>query len=157
MTFAGAITSCMGKYATFSGRAVRSEFWWFYLFTVLLNWGSTIVGAATFEVGDPLSGLLPGVVSLVIFLPSLAVSTRRLHDTGRSGWWILLMLTVIGIIPVIIWWAKDSQPGANQYGPNPQGIGAAVVDTGSSAGFCASCGALRTPGTAFCGACGKPA
>ncbi len=122
MTFQAAIATSLSKYATFSGRASRSEFWWFYLFTVLAGWGATIVGNS----GDAMAGdLLSGLVSLVFFIPTLSVGSRRLHDTGRSGWCQLLILTVIGILVLIVWWASASQPDDNAYGaaptPAPQG------------------------------------
>lgn len=88
---------CFKKYATFSGRATRKEFWMFFLFNVIilmvLNAIDTVMGTAVPEAGF---GLLSGIYYLVILLPSLAVAVRRLHDIGNSGWWIL-----IGIIPLI--------------------------------------------------------
>lgn len=105
----------MGKYATFSGRASRSEFWWFYLFTVLLGWGATAVGALSAP-GTGAGEILSLIVSLALFLPTLAVGCRRLHDIGRSGWWQLLVLTLIGVILLIIWWATDTKREDNKYG-----------------------------------------
>jgi len=113
MGFSQAITSCMGKYANFQGRATRSEYWWFYLFQILLTWGASIVGSLTLgDSGDMLSSL----VSLALLLPSIAVGSRRLHDTGRSGWWQLLVFTIIGIILLIVWLASDGEKAANKYG-----------------------------------------
>ena len=67
-------------------------------------------------------GLLGSVYGLVVLLPTIAVSVRRLHDTGRSGWWLLIaFIPLIGVIVLIIFFVQDSQPGANQYGPNPKG------------------------------------
>jgi uncharacterized membrane protein YhaH (DUF805 family) len=106
VNFPTAITTCFSKFATFSGRATRSEFWWFYLFTLLLSWFAQMaVGAG-----------VAGVVSLALFLPLLAATVRRLHDIGRTGWWILIAFTVIGIIVLIVWYATDSEKAANQYG-----------------------------------------
>lgn len=99
MNFGQAISTCFSKYATFSGRAARPEFWWFFLFQVLVS-----IGASLF--GDIISAL----VSLALLLPALAVGARRLHDIGKSGWWQLIMLTVIGLLLLIYWWA---QPGNN--------------------------------------------
>ena len=76
-----------------------------------MGWVGTLVGHAS-GLGESLSLL----VNLVVFLPSLAASSRRLHDTGRSGWWVLLLLTVIGIIPVVIWWASEGKKEENTYG-----------------------------------------
>jgi uncharacterized membrane protein YhaH (DUF805 family) len=114
MNFSESIATCMSKYATFSGRASRAEFWWFYLFSVLLGWGATLVGVALFGDGSVAINL---VVWLVLFLPSSAVYVRRLHDTGRSGWNIWWILTIIGFIPLIIWLASQGDAHDNRYGP----------------------------------------
>ena len=120
MNFGQAITICMQKYSTFSGRAKRSEFWWFYLFTVLMSWGGTLVGAATFGAGDSNADLMSSIISLVFLMPTLAVGSRRLHDIGRSGWWQLLMLTGIGIILLIVWYATDTKPQDEETDTKPQ-------------------------------------
>ena len=106
MGFTESISTCMGKYATFKGRATRSEFWWFYLFTVLVNWGATIFG--TVSLGDEEGSMFSGIVSLILFIPAIAAGCRRMHDIGRSGWWQLLSITLIGIPVVIYWYAKDT-------------------------------------------------
>ena len=91
----------MRKYVTFSGRATRSEFWWFYLFTVLVNLVASFVGNLIFMSTYNIFFIyLSTITSLILLLPSLAVAVRRLHDVGRSGWWILIAFTVIGIIPL---------------------------------------------------------
>ena len=105
MNFGQAISTCLGKYATFSGRASRSEFWWFFLFQVLLL-------VAVSMISDKLSGL----VSLGLLLPSLAVGARRLHDIGRSGWWQLLMFTGIGYLVLLYWWVQPTPDGISTYG-----------------------------------------
>ena len=119
MNFGQAIASCMGKYATFSGRASRSEFWWFYLFAALMSWGSLLVGGAMFPTEPALAEIPSYIVNLIFVLPGLAAGCRRLHDIGRSGWWQLLPLTVIGIILLVIWWAQGSKQEASKYGPAP--------------------------------------
>ncbi|HEX6247948.1 MAG TPA: DUF805 domain-containing protein [Nocardioidaceae bacterium] len=102
MTFADAVASVLRQYATFSGRARRSEFWWFYLFTVLVGWGSGIVDWALAGVTGFDLGVVGLVTSLALFIPSLAVTARRLHDTGRSGWWMLvLVLPLLALFPVM--------------------------------------------------------
>ena len=136
MNFIQSISTCMRKYVTFSGRATRSEFWWFYLFTVLVNLVAT--SQASSFVPDLLNGqdmtenessyflnnffflYLSTITSLILLLPSLAVAVRRLHDVGRSGWWILIAFTVIGIIPLLIWYVTDTKDEENVYGPNPK-------------------------------------
>ncbi len=95
-------------YAQFDGRASRSEYWWFYLFTVLAGLAADMLGST---VGN--------IASLVFFLPGLALIARRLHDVGRSGWWFLLVFTVIGIPVVLYWLVKDSDNGKNAYGEGP--------------------------------------
>jgi uncharacterized membrane protein YhaH (DUF805 family) len=107
MTFGKSIATCFAKYFDFKGRASRPEFWWFYLFTILLSWGSMLVDS---------SQVLSMIVNLAVFFPVVAAGSRRLHDTNRSGWWQLIMLTVIGLIPLIIWWASKGSNQDNQYG-----------------------------------------
>lgn len=114
-SFKDAITTCFRKYVTFSGRANRPEFWWFFLFGFLGSIATSIVDAAIFRnLGiDPLNGLF----SLAILLPSLAVSVRRLHDTDRSGWWVLLhLIPIVGTIILIIWFCQRGTPGRNRFG-----------------------------------------
>lgn len=110
------------KYATFSGRARRSEYWYFALFIFLcliaLSVLDGILGTSSRRDG---TGLLSGLFMLGILLPSLAVTTRRLHDIGRSGWWQLLnLLPFIGFIVLLVMLVKDSQPGDNAWGPSPK-------------------------------------
>ncbi len=102
---------CLKNYANFSGRARRKEFWFFMLVSIILGIIAQIIDAI---LGT--DKILNGVLNLALFLPSLAVGARRLHDVGRSGWWQLLVLTIIGIIPLIIWWASDTKPENNQWG-----------------------------------------
>ena len=95
-------------YAQITGRASRSEYWWFYLFTVLAT-----------AAADTLGGSVGNLASLAFFLPGLALVARRLHDTGRSGWWFFITFTIIGIPVVFYWLVKDSDAGANKYGEGP--------------------------------------
>jgi uncharacterized membrane protein YhaH (DUF805 family) len=109
MTFGESISTCFSKYATFDGRAKRSEFWWWALFTFL-------VSAATGIVSDMVSALF----SLAVLLPSLAVGARRLHDIDRSGWFQLLwFIPVIGWI-ILIYWAVQDSKEPNRYSAEPQ-------------------------------------
>jgi len=96
MTFAESIRTCFNKYADFNGTASRSEFWWFMLFIVL-------VGAAL----SLLSTTLASLFYLAVLLPDLAVGARRLHDTGKSGWWQLLLIVPFGVIVLIIFWVQE--------------------------------------------------
>jgi|TARA_B110000503_G_scaffold75623_2_gene116764 uncharacterized membrane protein YhaH (DUF805 family) len=113
MNFGESISTCFGKYFSFNGRASRSEFWWFQLFAILLNWGAMIAGAA--GGGTEGADVLSAVSSLVTLIPILAAGSRRLHDVNKSGWWQLISLTVIGIIPLIIWFASVGHKGKNQF------------------------------------------
>ncbi|GAB6900386.1 hypothetical protein JCM9957A_34760 [Kineosporia succinea] len=115
------------KYATFQGRARRSEYWWWYLAYVLGVFASLIVvGILVAILGDnALSSallVLWYVVAVFGFLvPNLAVGVRRLHDTGRSGWWWLISIVPFGGLVLLVFMVLDSEPGSNQYGPNPKG------------------------------------
>lgn len=110
MNFTTSISTCMSKYFTFSGRASRSEFWFFYLFTVLMSWAAGIV--------SKVEGIYPFVffIDLFFLLPVIAAGTRRLHDTNRSGWWQLLVFTFIGIIPLMYWICLPGDQEGNKYG-----------------------------------------
>lgn len=106
------------SYATFTGRARRMEYWMFFLVNFLVSLALAVIEAI---LGG--KGLLMGLYSLAVFLPSLAVSVRRLHDTNRSGWWLLIALVpLIGGIVLLVFTFRDGQRGDNQYGPNPKGI-----------------------------------
>jgi uncharacterized membrane protein YhaH (DUF805 family) len=116
MNIGQAITSCMGKYATFSGRATRSEFWWFYLFLILMSWGGTVVGSAVYGPENLTANAPAIIVNLVFAVPFFSAGARRLHDIGKSGWWQLILLTGIGFILLIIWWAVDTKSENDRYG-----------------------------------------
>lgn len=115
MNMQEAVSSVLSQYAGFSGRARRSEYWFWVLATVLV---SIVAGIIDVIIGTQIIGY---VVVLATFVPNLAVGARRLHDIGRSGWWQLICLVpIVGIILLIVWFATDSAPD-NQYGPNPKG------------------------------------
>jgi uncharacterized membrane protein YhaH (DUF805 family) len=103
------------KYVDFSGRARRSEYWFAWLAAFLVSIVITIIG----RILD--TQVLSYLFDLAILLPGLGVAIRRLHDTGKSGWWMLIALTGVGVIVLIIFFVMDSQPGTNQYGPSPKG------------------------------------
>jgi uncharacterized membrane protein YhaH (DUF805 family) len=128
MSFADAIRSVFGNYVTFSGRARRSEFWWFSLFATILYLAVSIVDAA---IGSSVLGI---IVALALLLPSLAVTVRRLHDTGRSGWWILIgLIPLVGAIVLLVFECQNSQLGSNNFGPSPKDPGPDPVRPGQSA------------------------
>jgi len=104
------------QYVDFSGRAQRMEYWMFVLINFLIMLGLSIVDAV---IG---LGFLAPLYALAVFLPSIAVGVRRLHDTGRSGWWLLVgLVPLVGVIILIVFFVQDSAPGSNEYGPNPKG------------------------------------
>jgi uncharacterized membrane protein YhaH (DUF805 family) len=112
MNFVEAIQHCFGSYATFSGRASRSEYWWWTLFVVLATVGGAMV-----------SDVLSGLVSLATLLPYLAVAARRLHDMGKSGWWQLVgFIPLLGWIVMIYWLVQPSED-ANRFGAAPEEAG----------------------------------
>ena len=120
MNFGQAIKSGFGNYVTFSGRAARSEFWYWTLFVVLVTMAAGILDRGLFDFDESTTtGVFGPLVSLIFFLPGLAVSVRRLHDLDRTGWWLLLVLTVIGVILLIIWDCIKGTTGPNRFGPDP--------------------------------------
>jgi uncharacterized membrane protein YhaH (DUF805 family) len=110
------------KYAVFSGRSRRKEYWMFVLFTFLVGIGLGIIDTLAGTYDDTFGiGLLSGLFNLAILVPSIAVNTRRLHDTGKSGWLqLLFIIPLVGLILWIVWMVKDSDQNGNQYGPNPK-------------------------------------
>jgi uncharacterized membrane protein YhaH (DUF805 family) len=117
------------KYAVFHGRSRRAEYWYFVLFNlivaVVLAGIDTLLG--TFSSAQNI-GLMSGIYSLAVIIPTLAVTFRRLHDIDRSGWWILINLVpLIGTIVLLVFALMDGTPGDNRYGPNPKGATARVV------------------------------
>ena len=105
------------KYAVFNGRARRKEYWMFCLFNVIIAF---IVGFVEGLAHDG-PGVLSALYSLLVFLPSIGVSIRRLHDTGRSGWWLLLgLIPLLGFIVLLIFMLQNSNPADNDYGANPK-------------------------------------
>ena len=119
MNMQTAVKSVLGNYANFSGRARRSEYWYWTLAVFLLY----VVGLIITEVAKPFAIILL-LAYLAIIVPSLAVLWRRLHDTGRSGvWFLITFVPLVGGIILLVFACTDSAPGDNQYGPNPKGIG----------------------------------
>ena len=124
MNMTTAVKTVLGKYAVFSGRASRSEYWWWLLamiilFTVLgIIDGALVAPLLGFEAFQPDAGQpVSFLVSLGLLLPNLAVSVRRLHDTDRSGWWLLLgLIPVIGTIVLLIFYVQPGNDDSNQYG-----------------------------------------
>ena len=112
------------KYAVFSGRARRKEYWYFVLFHLIIIIVLGAIDDATQSFISPGMGigLLSGIYTLAVLIPGIAVLVRRLHDTGRSGWWILIhFIPLIGAIVLLVFAIQDSKPGKNQHGANPKG------------------------------------
>ena len=119
MDLSTSVKVCFKKYATFEGRAQRSEFWYFCLFCLLVGIVTlyidiSVLGYSVEEEYTPLNT----IAYLAVFIPSISVTARRLHDIGKSGWWILLALTGIGIILLIVWYATEGEKKKNRFG-NP--------------------------------------
>ena len=115
-----AVKSCFTQYVGFKGRARRSEYWYFVLFELLVGVILSVLASVT---GATIFTGISGIFSLACLLPGLGVSVRRMHDIGKTGWVILLgLIPLVGSIILIIWACKDSDPGENQYGPNPKGV-----------------------------------
>ena len=117
MNFQQSIEACFNKYATFSGRASRSEYWFFILFSVLgalvtLIIDIQILGYSIESEYTPMNSIF----SLILIIPSIAVSCRRLHDVNQSGWWQLIWLTVIGGILLFIWYVTEGEKKKNRFG-----------------------------------------
>ncbi|MGD9918197.1 MAG: DUF805 domain-containing protein [Paenirhodobacter sp.] len=133
MNFPTAIRSCLQKYVTFSGRASRPEYWWFVLFLILAQLVLNILDTAIFGTGEVTRG--PGSISwvshggplsaiflLATLLPGLAVAVRRMHDLGKSGWWLLIaFVPFVGGLVLLYFLVQPSQPMTNQFGPMPAG------------------------------------
>ena len=123
MGFGEAIASGFANYVNFSGRAFRSEYWLWVLFTVIGSLVTGILDAAAFGYSPGGVSPLNAIFDLVTLLPSLAVGARRLHDIDRSGWWVLITLTIIGIVLLLVWACMRGTPGSNRFGTDPLGGG----------------------------------
>jgi uncharacterized membrane protein YhaH (DUF805 family) len=150
MSFSAAIAACFSNYATFGGRARRAEYWWFFLFNCLASIASTVADLALEGRHWDGTGVVSTLVGLVLGVPGLAVSWRRLHDTGRSGWWVggalivapiliiaaglvaaattsLFCFGLVGIggvayaVTMMVFYCLEGTPGPNAYGPDPKG------------------------------------
>jgi uncharacterized membrane protein YhaH (DUF805 family) len=105
-------TVVLRNYANFSGRSRRPEFWYFFLANLIVSVVLNVLGQAS-----DLLGIVALIYGLAVLVPSIAVGVRRLHDVGKPGVWILLgLIPIVGVVILIVWWAQDSSPGANEYG-----------------------------------------
>ncbi|TDO45259.1 uncharacterized membrane protein YhaH (DUF805 family) [Kribbella sp. VKM Ac-2527] len=128
-------TEVLKKYAVFSGRARRKEYWMFFLFNLVISVILSIVDSVAGTNGSGV-GIISTIYSLAVLLPSIAVLVRRLHDTGKSGFWVFIgLVPLIGAIVLIVFAATEGNPGDNQYGPDPKaaerfGAGAGNAEPG---------------------------
>ena len=132
MGFIQSVSVCLRKYFTFSGRASRSEFWWFYLllFGIFLLRSFMPVVLLHMILNESLSAetfkslVIPmevlNLIPLILVIPIWAAASRRLHDIGKSGWWQLVWVTGIGIFLLVVWLAKGTEQEDNKYGPLEQ-------------------------------------
>jgi len=121
------------KYVVFSGRSARKEYWYFVLFNIIFVSVLSVIDVFIGSFGENI-GILSGLYALAVFIPTIGVTMRRLHDVGHSGWWILIILIpLFGGIIILVFMLLDSQPGENKYGQNPKvvagntGVGGSVV------------------------------
>ncbi len=126
MKMMDAVKHVFSNFATFSGRARRSEYWYFFLFSTIVT---SLLGIFSKQVPVEISGQvfmiqenkLLSLYQLIVFLPTLAVVIRRLHDVGKSGWnYLWVFLPIIGWIMMLVWLCRDSERGANRFGPDPK-------------------------------------
>ena len=114
MNFGQSISHCFANYFNFNGRASRSEYWWFALFAIILEFGGSVWDASMGDTSG--NGAMYWIAVAITFFPSIAVGSRRLHDVGKSGWWQLIAFTIIGIIPLVIWLATEGTKKNNPHG-----------------------------------------
>jgi|SRR5450432_3958949 uncharacterized membrane protein YhaH (DUF805 family) len=115
------VLKALKQYADFNGRSQRTEYWLFVLFCIVVSVVLSLIDKMLGTYSSTGIGLLGGIFSLAVLLPGLGVGVRRLHDTGRSGWWLLIaLIPLIGEIVLIVFMVQDSAPGTNAYGPSPK-------------------------------------
>ena len=121
VSFTESIGTCFSKYGVASGRASRSEYWWFQLFLAIMQFTTIFSDALLFSDLVLEYDFFPinTVASLATFIPSMCVYIRRLHDVDRSGWWMFIALTCVGIIPLLIWVCSKGTDGPNDFGDDP--------------------------------------
>jgi len=108
------------KYAVFTGRARRKEYWYFFLFNIIISFVLGLIEGLLGMFPEAHQSVLATLYSLAVLLPAIGVSIRRLHDTGRSGWWLLIgLIPILGAIVLLVFMVQDSEPGDNRFGPSP--------------------------------------
>ena len=126
MDFTSAIKSGFSNYANFSGRASRSEYWYFTLFSIIVNLGAGLI--------DQILGfyIVAGIAGMALIIPGLSMSWRRLHDIDKSGAWWFIWLSCVGIIVLFVWSVTKGTAGPNRFGPDPLGSGEALPEPPTS-------------------------
>ena len=126
MDFTSAIKSGFSNYANFSGRASRSEYWYFTLFSVIVNIGASLI--------DQILGIyiVAGLAGIALIVPGLSIAWRRLHDLDKSGAWWFIWFTCVGIIVLFVWFVTKGTAGPNRFGPDPLGSGEALPEPPTS-------------------------
>jgi len=120
MTFQEAIASGLSRYIDFNTRSSRSEYWYWFLFVILVSIVAGVIDGLLFG-----ATVLGGLVSLALIIPGIAVGVRRLHDIDRSGWWYLIVFVpLIGVLVLLYWFVQPGTSGDNEYGSDPLGTGA---------------------------------
>ena len=120
MNFFEAVKSAFSKYGVIAGRSVRSEYWYFTLFVTIGGFIFQVLATQNIDAQIPTGILITSLIFyLVTLIPHITVTARRLHDVDRSGWWVLITITIIGIIPYLYWVCKKGDEGENRFGPDP--------------------------------------
>ena len=124
MTFKEAVKTCLSKYCCFKGRARRSEYWYWFLFELIVTFVLAFIGGLIEGITGTeaeIANVLTSIASLAFLLPGLGVQVRRLHDLDKKGWFLLLtLIPVVGSIILLVWACKEGTAGENQYGPDPK-------------------------------------
>ncbi len=120
MGFTESVGTCLRKYVDFNGRAQRSEYWWFVLAYTIVAVIAGVLDGSMSPHGS--TGPISLIFTLALLLPSLAVSVRRMHDTNRSGWWVLIsVIPIVGVLVFLYFAVQDGTAGANRFGADPKG------------------------------------
>lgn len=116
VSFTQSIELFFKNYVNFSGRSSKSAFWWWFLANVVFSILATLIDTMTFGPMTPQQGPVATIWSFITLIPGIALGARRLHDINKSGWWQLIAFTIIGIIPLIIWFVRAGDPYENDFG-----------------------------------------
>ncbi len=168
VSFGDAIRNALTGYATFSGRSTRAEYWWFFLFNIIVGLAAGIIDGVIFDADQP---VLQTLGWLALLIPNIAVAVRRSHDIGKSAWWVLwqFLAYFLFFLPGFIMWlylrTRPGDIGPNQYGPDPRDDSQEYSYSGeesepaeyiqSDEVSCPACYADNKPGSKFCKKCGE--